>query len=130
MSYPSVDEVLAAWLPEVVDGVRTWTTDDLLPTSLTYLLPLVQIVTYSGADHTVGIDDASVDVDVYAPTRVVALEVAEQIRVVVRTQLVGVVGGVTVSYTRTVQRPTSRPYDNTSIRRVGASYMIRTHAVV
>jgi hypothetical protein len=127
VAYPDVDALLVGWLPDHVTAT-TFTTDDVLPTNLAYALPLVQVVTFAGADLVPTLDESLVDVDCYAAGRDAAKTLAEQVRTAIRTLLLGTVDGVVVAKTRTSLRPARRPYDNTAIRRIGATYGITVHA--
>jgi hypothetical protein len=128
VAYPDVDAMLVAWLPTVGIVAGRFTDDDVLPSNLAYDLPVVQVVTYGGTEPTLTIDESYVDVDVYAASRSQAKALAEQIRAAIMTRLICTVGGVPVAKRRLVQRPSLRPYDNTAIRRIGATYAITCHA--
>ncbi|MFE9777695.1 hypothetical protein ACFYPA_06010 [Streptomyces sp. NPDC005775] len=94
-------------------------------------LPTVQIQRIpAGGDDGFRLDRALVDIDVYADTRGNAIDLALLIRGWLMTELAGsqtsraVYGRVTSS-----PPPAVRPYENTGLRRVGASYQIYSHPV-
>jgi hypothetical protein len=94
-------------------------------------LPTVQVQRLpAGGDDGFRLDRALVDIDVYAATRGEAIEIAATIRGWLMTQLAGsstsraVYGRITSS-----PPPAIRPYENTGLRRVGATYQIYSHPV-
>jgi hypothetical protein len=129
MPFADVDDLIVTWLPTVGISATTITTDDVLRMDLAYAMPLIQVVTYGGTDRAGVLDDVNLDIDVYAATRDMAVDLAEEIRTAVLDMLPGYhVPGATVAKTRTSQRPAWRPYDNTAIRRRQAAYTITVHA--
>lgn len=94
-------------------------------------LPTVQVQRIpAGGDDGLRLDRALVDIDVYAATRGEAIRLAGQIRGWLLVELAGsatsraVYGRVTSS-----PPPAVRPYENTGLRRVGATYQIYSHPV-
>lgn len=94
-------------------------------------LPTVQVQRIpAGGDDGFRLDRALIDIDVYAATRGEATEMALQVRGWLMTELAGsqtvraVYGRVTSS-----PPPAVRPYENTGLRRVGATYQIYSHPV-
>ncbi|MEU1434073.1 hypothetical protein ABZ438_08230 [Streptomyces sp. NPDC005786] len=94
-------------------------------------LPTVQVQRIpAGGDDGFRLDRALVDIDVYAATRGTAFELALLIRGWLLAELPGsqttraVYGRVTSS-----PPPAVRPYENTGLRRVGATYQIYSHPV-
>jgi hypothetical protein len=94
-------------------------------------LPTIQVQRIpGGGDDGTRLDRALVDIDVYHRTRALALELAGQIRGWLLTELRGsqtdraVYGRITSS-----PPPAVRPYENTGLRRVGATYQIYSHPV-
>ncbi|WP_328903310.1 hypothetical protein OHR86_28315 [Streptomyces sp. NBC_00441] len=120
---------LIGWLqakagPDVV--VRDEVDNNLLDE-----LPTVQVQRVpAGGDDGFRLDRAFVDVDVYAGSRADAFELALLIRGWLLADLPGaqtsraVYGRVTSS-----PPPAVRPYENTGLRRVGATYQIYSHPV-
>ena len=125
MPYPDVELMLSAWLKTYL-GVRVVTDT---PSNLALVLPVVQITRYGGTDTVPGLDRATVDVDAYAANRTAAAMLAERVRYGLRFVLQGQqVGDITVSRVETIVGPSWRPYDNTALRRFGASYSLTLHA--
>lgn len=97
----------------------------------------VQVEAFGGADKNPAQEDVNVDVDVYAPgdadgnpDRGAALDTAELIRAALLWRLPGFwTAEAIVSKVGTMSRPCARPYDdNTTVRRVGASYQVTVKA--
>lgn len=126
MTYPDVERLLVAYLGPALGGVRVVTDT---PANLEKTLPVVQVTRFGGTDVAPGIDRPVVDIDCYAATRGAASDLAEQVRYALLYQLPGTtVGDVAVPRVDTLTGPSWRPYDNTALRRFGASYAITTHA--
>jgi hypothetical protein len=103
---------------------------DELDNKLAGELPTVQVQVVAGTDDGIRLDRALVDIDVYHSTRAQAIQLAAQIRGWVLTQLRGSTTQTAVfSRTGTISRPAVRPYENTALRRVGATYEIYCHPV-
>lgn len=119
---------LIAWLQaRVPDGtvVRDELDNDLLGE-----LPTVTVQRVAGDDDGYRLDRALVDVDVYAPTRGAAADLSALIRAMLLTALRGSVTDTAVfGMVRTVSAPSWRPYENTALRRSGATYEIFFHSV-
>lgn len=125
MAYPDVERLLVAWLNERI-AVRVLTDT---PSNLEKVLPVIQITRIGGADTAPGIDRALIDVDTYGATRATAAQLAERVRYSFLFKLAGShYQGVTFADVDTLSGPSWRPYDNTALRRFGASYAITTHA--
>lgn len=94
-------------------------------------LPTVQVQRVpAGGDDGFRLDRAFMDVDVYAETRGAAFELALLIRGWLLAELPGAVTSRAV-YGRVTSSPPPavRPYENTGLRRVGATYQIYSHPV-
>lgn len=103
---------------------------DELDNDLADELPTVQVQVAGGDDDGLRLDRTFVDIDVYHSTRADAIALAAMIRGWVLTQLRGSVTATAVfGRTGTISRPAVRPYENTSLRRVGATYEIYCHPV-
>lgn len=142
-NYADPETALCAWFQTVLDTgptglFRRWVTElpgDLFsPTGM----PCVVVQRFGGHDPYPGLDVARVDVDVYATgtdpldSRRVALERAEDIRLIVRTRIEGArLGGYVgpyVSKARVMSAPTIRPFDSRhQVRRAGAAYELVLH---
>jgi len=93
-------------------------------------LPTVQVQVAGGDDDGFRLDRPFVDIDVYHSTRADAIALAATIRSWVLTRLRGSVTEHAVfGLTGTISRPAVRPYENTALRRVGATYEIYCHPV-
>jgi len=104
---------------------------DELDNNLLDELPTVQVERLPvGDDDGVRLDRALIDVDVYAATRGAAIAMAIQIRGLLLGSLPGATtGGAVVGKVGTEAAPGVRPYENTGLRRVGATYEIYSHPV-
>lgn len=102
---------------------------DELDNTLLNELPTVQVERLSaGGDDGFRVDQALVDVNVYAATRGQAVDVAIQVRGLLLASLPGsTTGGAVVGRVGTISAPAARPYENTGLRRVGATYEIYSH---
>ncbi|MER7507082.1 hypothetical protein ABTX82_01835 [Streptomyces lavendulae] len=104
---------------------------DELDNNLLDELPTVQVERLpAGGDDGFRLDQALVDVDVYASTRGAAVALAIQIRGLLLGTLPGTTaGGAVVGRVATLTAPGARPYENTGLRRIGATYEIYSHPV-
>lgn len=103
---------------------------DELDNNLLDELPTVQIQAVGGDDDGFRLDRPLVDVNVYAATRGDAIALAATVHGLYVTQLRGSTTKRAVfGLVRAVTRPTPRPYDNTALRRVGATYEMYLHPV-
>lgn len=124
--WPDVEVELVAWLGAAV-GERVLTE---LPANLDDVLPVVQVQRVGGGDDGFRLDRALVDVDVYAATRAGASTLAGQARHELVVNLRGVATAAAVfGRVATVSAPAWRPYENTGLRRSGATYEIFFHPV-
>ena len=99
-----------------------------LPAAITG--PTIQFERIGGPDRVPSLDPAVVDVECFDLTRAAANALANSVRDWIRYQLRGYTDqaqGATVSEVATVQGPGWRPYENTNVRRVGASYAVTVH---
>jgi hypothetical protein len=87
------------------------------------------VVRRGGADRDVVFDRATVDVDTWAADRIGARAAALSVHTRIRFALPGqrVPGGV-VCAVDTLTGPAFRPWDDTGIRRFGATYQILVQA--
>lgn len=101
---------------------------DELDNNLLNELPTVQIEVVGGGDDGFRLDRALVDVNVYAATRAEAIALAAEVHGLYLTELRGSKTTVAVfGAVSTITRPAVRPYENTALRRVGATYAIHSH---
>lgn len=104
---------------------------DELDNNLLGELPTIQIQQIPGGDDDgLKLGRMLVDIDVYAATRAAAISLAHEVHAWVTgelrstasdTAVIGRTGGLTL--------PAPRPYENTGLRRVGATYVIFCHPV-
>ena len=122
-----VELQLMKWLrPRLDPGV---VVRDELDNSLLDELPTVQVQRIpAGGDDGIRLDRAFIDIDVYAAKRADATALSATIRGLLLSELRGSATTEAV-FTRvgTISPPAPRPYDNTSLRRVGATYEIYSH---
>ena len=104
---------------------------DEIDNNLLNELPTVQVQRVpAGGDDGIRLDRAFIDVDVYAATRAQAIALSATIRGLLLTQLRGsATDNAVFSRVGTITPPASRPYENTALRRVGATYEIYSHPV-
>jgi hypothetical protein len=102
---------------------------DELDNNLLDELPTVQVQRIpAGGDDGIRLDRAFVDIDVYAATRADAIALSATIRGLLLGELRGSATDVAVfSRVGTISPPAIRPYENTGLRRVGATYEIYSH---
>ncbi len=123
-----VELELIGWLQSRL-GSGTVVRDEL-DNNLLDELPTVQIEVVGGDDDGFRLDRALVDVNVYAATRAAAIALAAQVHGLLLTQLRGSkTTNAVFGMVSTVSRPAARPYENTSLRRVGATYSLHSHPV-
>jgi hypothetical protein len=118
-----VEGILIPWLRETID-VRVVTD---LPADLADVLPVVQLTRIGGFSHDDNprFDMPTLSADCYAEDRGQAIALAESVDEAFRIQLPGqTLNRSTVTRVQTVTGASWRPYDNTSLRRVGASYRL------
>ncbi|MFE9886877.1 hypothetical protein [Streptomyces scopuliridis] len=103
---------------------------DELDNNLLNELPTVQIEVIGGDDDGYRLDRALVDVNVYAATRGEATALAATVHGLLLVSLRGsATTNAVFGAVRALARPAARPYENTGLRRVGATYQIYSHPV-
>lgn len=125
--WPDVEAELVAWMTAAVQ-VRHLTD---LPANLTDALPLNQLQRVGGDDDGLRLDRALISVDSFAATRQAAWQLARETRHQLLVNLRGAkTANAVFSRVATIAAPAWRPYENTALRRVGATYEIYCHPVV
>lgn len=120
--YGDIEKILTGWLASHLT-VRTCTE---LPATLP--AEIVQVVRFGGGRPSIPFDDAHVDVDCYAADRSSAHDLAERVAQALMHDLPGFTSGqVTALSAECLSGPSWAPYDNTSVRRYTAAYLVRTH---
>jgi hypothetical protein len=100
-----------------------------VPANLVAAVPVAVVRRIAGADTILTLDQAVVDVDVYAADRAAARLLSDQIRSDFRLHLSGYVfGGGVVAKVETSSGPVWVPYDNTNVRRYTATYRVTVHS--
>ncbi|MCX5537721.1 hypothetical protein OG785_45760 [Streptomyces sp. NBC_00006] len=124
-------DVEAALIAAATPRFPTAVVRDELDNKLLEELPTIQIEQIPGGeDDGLRLARALVDVNVYAATRATAFALANE----VHAWLTGELRGSTTSMTvfgriSPITLPAVRPYENTALRRVGATYQIYLHPV-
>lgn len=124
-----VEVLLIAWLVARLDESVTVRAE--LDNNLLDELPTVQVARVpGGGDDGFRLDRALVDVDVYAADRMSATALAAEVRGLLLGSLRGsTTDTAVVGRVGTITPPALRPYENTALRRVGATYEIYFHPV-
>ena len=104
---------------------------DELDNNLLNELPTVQIEQIpGGSDDGLRLARMLVDVDVYAGKRADAIGLARQVHAWMEGELPGSTGdSIVFGRIRALALPAPRPYENTALRRVGATYEVFCHPV-
>ncbi|MFF8589937.1 hypothetical protein ACF061_00615 [Streptomyces sp. NPDC015220] len=104
---------------------------DELDNRLLEELPTIQIQQVpAGSEDGVRLARMLVDIDVYAPKRADAITLAREVHDWVTRELRGSTSSTAViGRTGAITLPAVRPYENTALRRVGATYEIYCHPV-
>ncbi|MEU3355274.1 hypothetical protein [Streptomyces sp. NPDC037389] len=127
--WPDAEAALVAWLPGLLDGARVCTDT---PADLEAALPLVRLYRSGGTDDGFRLDVATVEVDAFAATRAEAVHLATRVRSLLLEALPGTTavpatGGVVFTACSTIAAPAVRPWANSAVVRVGATYTVRLH---
>jgi hypothetical protein len=123
VSWPGTERLVHDWL--VADlGVRVCSE---LPADLAEVMPLIQAVRIGGPhdDNDPYVLIPTVSIDVFAADRAGATELADAVDLSLRRRLPGAhVLGASVGLVRTLSGPSWRPWDDTRVRRFGATYQL------
>jgi len=122
-TFSGVEALLIGWTADQL-GVRCLTD---LPADLASAAPIVQIVRIGGPsdDSFSNFQAATVSVDCFAADRLAATTLAQQLDDAWRKVLPGAaVSGAVVGKVRTLTGASWRPWDDTAVRRVGATYQV------
>lgn len=128
MTFGGVEALLIGWLPSQVTARAL--TD--LPATLADDVPVVQIVRIGGPsdDDDPTLVAATVSVDCFASDRLAVTVLSQQVDDAFRKALPGTLtGGASVTKVRTLTGPSWRPWNDTAVRRFGATYQVwlKTH---
>ncbi len=104
---------------------------DELDNNLADELPTIQVQQIpAGDDDGLRLARMLVDIDVYAATRADAITLAREVHAWVTGELRGSTGPtLVIGRTSALTLPAPRPYENTALRRVGATYQFFCHPV-
>lgn len=104
---------------------------DELDNNLANELPTIQIQQIPGGDDDgLRLARLLVDIDVYATSRADAITLARDVHAWVTGELRGSTGAsIVIGRTAALALPAPRPYENTALRRVGATYEFFCHPV-
>lgn len=131
--FPSIEKILVAWLPTVIDDVEATAElphDFQNEDGPTYMLPVNVVDRVSGAELLGSpiLDRPIVDIDTYASSRDQAQTIAEQVRHGINVLLRGSkFQNVVFSRTRTVVAPRQLPHANPAVWRYNATYELVLH---
>jgi hypothetical protein len=122
VAYVDVEKLLVGWFETQTTGVRYCTE---LPAQ--FETPVVRFVRTSGGDddNAINLDIPVVDVDLFAADLGGAMTLAATTHSLLRKTLRGqIVNGQTVGRVDTVVSFRPLPWDDTTIRRLGATYAL------
>jgi hypothetical protein len=104
---------------------------DELDNNLANELPTIQVQQIPGGDDDgLRLARMLVDIDVYAASRADAITLARDVHAWVTGELRGSTGtSIVIGRTAALALPAPRPYENTALRRVGATYEFFCHPV-
>lgn len=121
-----VELLLIQWLQAQL-GSAVLVRDEL-DNNLADELPTVQVERIpAGGDDGFRLEQALVDINVYAATRAAATALALQVRGLLTTLPGTTTGGGVVTRVSKIAGPAVQPYENTALRRVGTTYEIYSH---
>jgi len=134
MQLVDIEAALTAWLSSRFPGIRVCTE---LPAQLVEVIGdaggVVRVTRIGGGTSTANpaLDTPTVDVDCFGDTRIDARALAVQVQSALLLDLPGsdIAGGSVPKHgvTQTLG-PAWRPYDDTDVRQIGATYSIKTRA--
>jgi hypothetical protein len=125
--YADVEELVKAWLQAKL-GYENVTHEQ--PTNLRFVMPLIVVERFGGADRIITLDKPHVDLDVFAPSRAAAKAHANTIWQAMRTRMPGYIyaARTVVQNVETIAGPSHAPWDsNAQVRRFTMAYQIHLH---
>lgn len=117
-----IELALTTWAREAFDVTSATDT----PADLAGSLPFVQVRQIGGTGTRFS-GEPRVDVDVYAGTYSDARDLAGRVHDALM-MLRGEVNGAIIRDVSVAMMPSARPYDNTGLRRIGATYYVSARA--
>lgn len=118
-----IEQLLIAWLSAQLPGMRISVES---PPNLVPELPMIKLVRIGG-NRVFSLDKPSVDIDVFAATRLEATNLAIQVDDLLTYRLPTTVQGHVLGFAGTYGGPAWRGYDNPDVSRVGATYGLLVH---
>lgn len=115
---PDIELVLTEWARTAFDV----TACTALPADLTGALPVVQVTAMGGLGGRFS-SSPRVDVDVYASDYEAARDLVTQVHEALM-MLHGIVGNAVIREVLSSSLPSRRPYDNSGLQRIGATYIV------
>ncbi|MFC3986437.1 hypothetical protein [Streptosporangium jomthongense] len=120
-----VEALLTSWIEANVTGVHAMSET---PNDLDDLVPVAKVRRIGGPYDGFRLDRATVDVDVFDTTRDGASTAALDVQQALHDRLArNKTGNAVVTRVETLTGPRPLPYDNTGLRRFGATYRITVH---
>lgn len=126
---PDVELLLTRWaratLPDNEFGTEA-------PSNLADVLPWHRVTRLPGTDIELTLERALIDVDSFAADRTEASDAARALKDAMTYKLPGLYVpdlGAAIGAVRVVASPAWRAWDNTNVRRYGATYLVVVHAV-
>lgn len=118
-----VEQLLIEYLKPLLPQARIATDT---PPNLLTALPMIKVVRIGG-NRVFSLDKPSVDIDVFALTRLEATQLATDLDDILTYTLPTTIRGHVIGFAGTYGGPAWRGYDNTSVSRVGATYGLLVH---
>jgi len=123
--FVDVEELLTGFFEAMYPAARALT---ITPSDLEQNLPVIQVNRIGGGDTVPSLDECLVDVDVYQQSKPDANRLAQEVRALLRYQGPGYSAlGASITHVLTSTGPAERPYKNTNLFRIGATYDIGLH---
>ena len=124
LPYADVEAALTAWLQSQLGASARVVTE----TPAQFTQPVVQ-VTRIGGPRRQTFDHAIVDVEVFTSTRIASRQLSDQVALLLEQVLPGTrVAGGSVGFVICTAGPSWLPWENTTVRRFGATYQVNIHA--
>ncbi|GGK61218.1 hypothetical protein Sme01_02860 [Sphaerisporangium melleum] len=121
-----VEALVATWIEANVDNIRGMSET---PANLDALVPVAKVRRVGGPYDGFKADRATVDIDVFDSTRDGAIAAALHVQWALHHRFDrSKVGDAVVCRVETLTSPRPLPYDNTGLRRFGATYRITVHS--
>jgi hypothetical protein len=124
LAYADVEALLTSWLQGQLGAAARVVTET--PANITQTL--VQVIRIGGARRFT-FDHATVDIECFATTRQLARAMSDQVGLLLEQTLPGQrIGAGSVGAVICTSGPSWLPWDDTNVRRFGATYQVNVHA--